>query len=365
MKKIFMVTGELSGDKVGAWYIQKLREHEEDVMIQAVGGEFLERAGVTIYERLEKLNIVGVVEVLSRLPFIFKFLKQLTTYITQNNFDEVVLVDFPGFNLMLLKRLKKLHPHITVTYLSPPQLWVWGERRIKTIRQFCDRVVVIYPFEVAWYRERGVHAEWLGYPFCAQFQKYFENEVPREHKIALLPGSRTIEIKQLLPIFADVVKRFKRVHPKLKFVLPLAGSLKKDLVERMLRKTGLQRWGDDIIIVREEQEKFAQLSTCCLALSKPGTITLELALLQVPAVIAYRTSWISYWLAKLVVNITHMALPNLLLKKQLYPECIQSDCTPDIIFQKMNAIYREFARNEVCYRARVNACKSIKRLLCS
>ncbi|MCK4517556.1 lipid-A-disaccharide synthase [Candidatus Babeliales bacterium] len=337
MSKVFIVAGELSGDKLGAWYAKRLLKEDPKIKIHAVGGDFLKSAGAGLFDRFEKLNVVGIVEILKHLRFIFKFMKKLTDHIINNNYDHVVVVDFPGFNLRLVKRLKKANPDIKITYLSPPQLWIWGEGRIKIIKKYCDEVIVLYPFEVNWYKKRGVDVVWLGYPFYEKFKPFFSQSERNKNRIALIPGSRSIEIKRLLPLFARVFCNLQRVHPDLKVVIPLAESVKKDVVEKELTRVGLKNFS----IIKGEQEKFKALSSCRLALTKPGTVTLELALLGISAIVAYKASWISYVLAKMLVNIKQMSLPNLLLGDLVYPEFIQGDCTE----QKLTHVVRELYEN--------------------
>ena len=333
-KKIFIVAGELSGDKLGAWYLNSLKNN---YTVHAVGGSFLEEAGATIYERIENLNFVGVVEIIKHLRFILKFIKQLAQHIVENNFDEVVVIDFPGFNLRLIKKIKQLNPNIKITYLSPPQVWIWGKGRVKTIKKYCDDVIVLYPFEIEWYKKHGVEVRWLGYPFYKELEPYFSGK--RSKSIALMPGSRPIEIKRLLPLFLRVIKRLKMVHPEIKIIVPLAESVDKEKVEMTLRKSGIGWMGQDLLIVQGKENKLRALSTCTLALAKPGTNTLELALLGVPAVVAYKASWLTYWIAKMVVNIEHMSLPNLLLKEEVFPEFIQGDCKEQKIFLELKKLY--------------------------
>lgn len=356
MKKIFIVAGELSGDKLGGWYAQRLLK-AGDVELHAVGGDFLKQAGATIYERFEKLNIVGLVEIIKHLRSILSFMTKLADHIVTNNFDEVVVIDFPGFNLRLIKKLKKLNPNIKITYFSPPQLWAWGEGRIKTIKKYVDRVIVLYPFEVEWYKERGVTAEWHGYPFykkLAPHRSSLESQGDLIHKkeasIAILPGTRMIEITRLLPLFLKVIHRLKLLHPSIKIILPLGESIDKALVEKIIRQSSSARWGKDIEIVQGEKEKYEALSKCCVALTKPGTITLELGLLGVPAVVAYRASYVTYFLAKLLVKIEYMSLPSLLLGEQVYPECLQFDCKEKNILHELKRFYIGFVNKTDEYK---------------
>jgi len=340
MKKIFIVSGEVSGDKVAAWYLKKLKKIEPDVESCAVGGDFLESAGALLYERMEKLNVVGLIEIIKRLRFILNFLKQLSNHILQGNFD-----------VKLAKKLKKLNPNLKITYLSPPQLWAWGQWRIKKLKKYCDKLIVLYPFEVEWYKSRGLQAEFLSNPICDNLQKYLSMDLNiKENQIAIVPGSRESEIEKLFVIFADIVKRFKLVWPNVKVVLPLAESFSANFIESKMKKAGLWRWGSDIKIVRGEKEKLEALSKCCLAITKPGTVSLELALLRVPSVVLYKASWLTYLIAKSLVKIEHMALPNLLLSKPIYKEFIQRDCKTEAIFKEASKIYKNFITKNDCFK---------------
>lgn len=372
MKKVFLVAGELSGDKVGAWYLKRLNQENFELDVSAVGGDFLKQAGAKIYERIENLNVAGIVEIIKHLPFILKFLKQLSDYILKNNFDHVILIDFPGFNLRLAKTLKTLNPEIKITYLSPPQLWIWGKWRIKKLKKYCDDLIVLYPFEVEWYKKNGLKAEFLGNPVCSDLNAYFNNDLQalnnlrsKENCIAIIPGSRKSEIEKLLPILADVARRFKLIWPRLKIIMPLAESLSSSLIENKLRKEGLFKWGRDIIVVQGKEEKLKALNKCCLAITKPGTVCLELALLQIPAVVFYKTSGITYFLARLFVKVKYMALPNLLENQIVYKEFIQDKCKSKLIFDYTNNLYKNFLNQNDEYKKLQHKLLQIKNKLCN
>jgi len=358
MKKIFIVAGELSGDKIGAWYAHHLKNKDNSIEIHAVGGDFLKSAGARLHDRFERLNFVGLIEIVKHLRFIFSFMNKLVHHIVSNRFDEVVVVDFPGFNLRLIKKIKKLDPSIKITYVSPPQLWAWGESRYKKIKKFCDKVVVIYPFEVDWYKKRGIDATWLGYPFYSELEPYFDARKRKENLIAIIPGSRTVEIERLLPLFLNVVKRLGEHDKSIRFALPLAESIDKKIVKKHLDDARC-----DVDIVEGEEKKREVLSRCCLAITKPGTITLELALLGLPAVVAYKASWFTYRFAKSIVKIEYMALPNLFLPSPVYQEFIQADCTPEKIYAGALKLYKSFLANDDKYRASQEKLHSIREML--
>lgn len=357
-KKVFVVAGELSGDKTAAWFVKKMQY--KNVYIEAVGGDFLSNCGVNIYERFEKLNVVGIFEILRHLFFILRFMSKLIEHIKANGFDEVVLVDFPGFNLRLAKKLKSLIPGIKITYLAPPQLWCWGAWRVKKLKQYCDKVVVLYPFEVNWYAQRGVNAEWIGNPSYDEMSPYFEQDSKKENLIALIPGSRVSEIKRFIPILRDVIKLFDKHYPEAKFIMPVAESLSADFVKLEITKAGLSL--EKIQILQSDSKKFEVLKSCCLAITKPGTVTLELALLGVPAVVFFKISWLTYILARPLVRVRFMALPNLLLGQKVYTECIQDDCKPDIIFEHAKPIYQSFIDSGSEYKNNIDKLRLIRAL---
>jgi len=357
-KKVFIVAGELSGDKTAAWFVKKWQG--DDIYFEAVGGDFLANCGVKLYERFEKLNVVGIVEIVRHLVTILRFMSKLIDHIKANGFEEVILVDFPGFNLRLAKQLKRQIPGIKITYLAPPQLWCWGAWRVKKLKKYSDRVVVLYPFEVQWYAQRGVNAEWIGNPSYDEMRPYFEQATKQENLIALIPGSRVSEIKRFIPILAEVVNLFGKHYPDAKFVIPVAESLSGDFLKSEIAKAGLGL--DKIQILQSDNEKFEIIKKCCLAITKPGTVTLELALLGVPAVVFFKISWLTYIIGRLLVRVRFMALPNLLLGNEVCKECIQDDCKPKVVFDHARNIYQSFIECGREYKDNVDRLNFIKTL---
>jgi lipid-A-disaccharide synthase len=347
VKKVFIVAGELSGDMLGAWYLKTRQIDAGKEVVKAVGGSFLEAAGAELYERYETLNVVGVVEIIKHLRSIFRVMNRLAAY--AENFDEVIVVDFPGFNLRLIKKLKKRNPSIKITYLSPPQLWVWGKWRIGAIKKYCDDIIVLYPFEVDWYKKHGVSVRWIGYPFLKDLSGHFEESEKKECKIAVIPGSRSLEVKRMFPFFLKIIRRMKLAHPSIRIVIPIAESTDRALIEKMVKRANVGWIGQDVLLVEGKKEKLEALRTCCCALTKPGTITLELALLSVPAIVAYRASFLTYWVARLLVKVDYMSLPNLLLGKEVYPEFIQGDCKEKKVLLKTQQLYQKFLSDKAAY----------------
>lgn len=360
MSSIFIVTGEASGDQLGAWFVRHHTQPSQNVTYTAVGGKALQAAGVSIYRRFDDISVVGVVEIVKHLPHIFRVMRELATHITTTGYDEVIVVDFPGFNLRLIQKLKRQNPNLRITYLSPPQMWVWGAWRVKKIQRYVDRVIVLYPFEVAWYAQHGVRAEWMGSPVvdaldaqCAE-QQLSVPAVQRSFQIALLPGSRRQEITHLMEVYAPILQQLSSRFSGLSIVIIVAPSVSQTQIEAALASYHPELWSAHIRYVTDRHEALRARAESICAFTKPGTNTLELALLGVPTVVVYKTSWLTYWLARMVVTVDSMTLPNLLLKERIFPEFIQHECTTGAVVAQMSAYLEQYRGNQSAYRATVN-----------
>lgn len=361
MKKIFIVCGEVSGDRLGAWYLNNILKKNKAVTCFAVGGSYLEREGAILYENISKLSLVGIFEILPKLPWLISFISKLAKHIVSLDLDEVVLVDFPAFNLWLLKKLKKLNPDLKVIFISPPQTWVWGNWRINKLKM-ANELIVLYPFEVEWYKSFGLNVKWLGYPFINDLASSFSPSKSKENMIAFILGSRQSELNKLFPIFFDVIKKFSMLYPGIKILIPVAKIFSIEEIKMKFARLGFIL-NKDIIFVQDDKEKYELLSKCALAVSKPGTISLELALLEVPSVIAYKVSALTFNLAKFFVYVNHMSLPNLFLKEEVFKELLQRECTSEVIFMELKKQYEMFLINDLQYTETVKKLSKIKEIL--
>jgi len=363
-KKIFIVTGEASGDYLGAWYLKKLQAQHPQLTAEAIGGAQLKKMNVPIYEHFNNLTLgfVGPLSFLYHLPKRWRTHKQLVKHVLDNDFTDVVLVDCPLTNLPLARSLKKKKPEINIIYVAPPELWIWGRWGIDSLlKSYCDKTVVIYPFEVDWYKKHGLTVQWEGYPYYNDFVSH-KDDVAKTKNIALLPGSRRSELKTMLPILTDVAKRFRCIYPDVSFLMPVAQSFSEEEVRELLKQEGVESFVKTISS-NNEDEKQRALQSCCLAITKPGTITLILSLLGVPAVIAYRVPFLTYLFARLTIQVPFVGLPNLLAGKELYKELMQSACTPSNIFEEAHKIYREFLDDPVAYQKRTNELLQLHEIL--
>ncbi len=329
-----IVAGEASGDLHGANLVKAMRSHEPDLVFYGMGGVELAAAGVEILCDARQLAVVGLVEVFAHLPDIIAAQRVLKKRMKEDRPRLLILIDFPDFNLRLARKAKILG--IPIFYYISPQVWAWRSGRVKTIGRLVDRIGVILPFEEQFYRDRGVAARYVGHPlldsvkvemsrdtFCARF------EIDPDHKIVgLLPGSRKKEISALLPTFLEAAKRMQQKYQKhVVFLISLASTItEEDLLENGLEE---YRRFVDIRIVR--QNRYDMMAACDAVVAASGTVTLELAILNIPMVVVYKVSPQTYYLGRLLVKIKYFSLVNLIADAPVVPELLQDQGNPGSI----------------------------------
>lgn len=353
-KSIFIVSGEESGDLHGAELMRQLKKMIPGLYFAGMGGQRMKDEGLFGLDSRE-VSVVGVVEVLGKLLKILKSMRRLKNEIRTDHFDAVVLIDFPDFNLRIAKEAKRLG--IPVIYYISPQVWAWRKGRLAKIASVVDKMLVVFPFEVSLYRQAGVDVEYVGHPLADKANCDMTMEEARAalglnssgKVIALLPGSRTGEVKRLLgPMVkaADIIsKRVKGAS----FVLPAAGSIDDRLLQKYLNGA------PGIKVVRGNM--YGALRASDAAIVASGTATLETALIGTPMVIVYRMSSLSYGIAKALVKLENAGLPNIVAERKVVPELLQWDATPSRMADEAIAIlegekreailegYREIKRN--------------------
>jgi lipid-A-disaccharide synthase len=354
MPGIFISAGEASGEHYGALIVTALRERlaaaGQSAQIFGMGGARMEEAGMERIVRAEEMAVMGLTEVLRHLPHIYGEFRKLKRAIRERKPQVAILIDFPGFHFVLAKFLHG--EGVPVVYFVSPQLWAWKQGRIRKVRKYVDRMLVIFPFEEAWYRERGVDAEFVGHPLAempppaiSRQQFAAENGLdPAKNWIGLLPGSRRKEIRELLPEMLRAAVLLYHDHclehgnPELQFILPLAPTL-----------TGAQRKAVAEIVEREQQnltirlveDARAALLHARVSIVASGTATLEAALIGNPFVVVYRVSPLTYAIAKRVVKVPHVAMANLIAGRRVVPELIQDDFTASNIVQQVEQLLPE------------------------
>lgn len=321
-KKIFVSTGEVSGDLHLSYIAKHILEEDPSVKIYGVAGEHSKAVGVEIIQDINELAIMGFVEVIKKYSFLKKKAREYVDFIKKEGIDKVILVDYGGFNLRFLELLKNEAPKVEIFYYIPPKVWVWGEKRVEKIK-LADHIIVIFPWEVDFYKKHGVDVIYYGNPFVEKYEKIQEIG---EH-ILLLPGSRKQEIKTIFPEMLEVVKSM----PEREFIVKLSSREHVRWIDEDLSK--LTNLTLEFEMGLKDCVKISQI-----AIATSGTVTLELALLGIPTVVVYKGNPINAFIARTFLNIGFISLPNLTLNEEVFPELIQEKCTAKHIIDAMNVI---------------------------
>ncbi len=336
MTRILMVAGESSGDRYGAHLIRALRDRTGDLTCFGIGGEQMVAAGFEPLHDSRDFSVVGFVEILSRLPMFFRAMRDLRRAAEERRPDLGILIDYPGFNLRLAPHLKAFG--IPILYFVSPQVWAWRKGRIRTLARCVDTLAVILPFEEEIYRAEGMEVEFVGHPLidlavptCSRREARDRLGLRKEAPIVgLLPGSRPGECRRILPVLLEAGKILREKIPGVQFLLPVAESLDRRVVEEMVRKKNLQ-------VTLVEGGYYDALNACDVAAIASGTATLEAALLGIPMVIVYRVNPLTYWLTRRLVTVEMAGQANLVLGRRVVTELIQGDCRPGAVAEELRS----------------------------
>jgi lipid-A-disaccharide synthase len=328
--RILISAGEASGDRLGAGLARALRQRRPDVELVGMGGDEMAGAGVRLVQHASEVAVVGFVEVLRHLPAIRRAMASLEGLLDHERPDVVVPVDFPDFNLRLAARSHARD--IPVVYYVSPQVWAWRRGRIRTIRSIVRRMLVLFPFESTFYASEGVPVTFVGHPAAAASPVRDVGPLRRGiglpdegPVVALLPGSRRGEVTRHLPILLAAARLLRRRVPSVSFVVPRARTLPAGLLEEMVAASRLT----GVLVHSGDYPEVLQL--CAAGVVASGTATLDAALSGLPTVVVYRMQALSYLLARRLVRVPHIALPNLVAGRRIFPELVQEAFTPDAV----------------------------------
>lgn len=342
--KIFIISGEASGDLHGANLVKELVVQSPQIELQGWGGELMEAQGVEIKKHYKELAFMGFAEVIANIRTISKNFKLCKQQIKDFQPDAVIFIDYPGFNLRMAAFCKELS--IPTLYYISPQIWAWKQNRIKKIKKFVDRMFVILPFEEPFYKQLGYEADFVGHPLIDAITSFKEEAISQEafiekHQliadkkiIALLPGSRKQEIKTKLPIMLSVVEKYKDYQ----FVIAGAPSQDVSFYNTFITNERVKFISGDT---------YNLLNNSHAALVTSGTATLETALFKVPQVVCYKSSAISYHIAKRIIKIKYISLVNLIEDKKVVTELIQGDLTQEKIVDELSPLLAGEKRNKM------------------
>lgn len=341
---VLVVAGEASGDQHAADVVAALRRKRSELRFFGMGGPRLAAQGIELVHGAHEISVMGLVEVLPKVPRIWRVMNDLERAAAERKPACALLVDVPDFNLRLAKRLKKLGIPV-VAYVSPT-VWAWREGRTKTIAQRYDQLLCILPFEESFLRERGVNATYVGNPVLDQVPAVAEPATFRRAlgltedapTLAVLPGSRRGEISRILPTLVDVCRRVHAQRPNVQLVIPVAPGLPRELLAAPFAGTGLS----PVFIDGRAPEV---VGACDVAVVASGTATLEAGLMRRPMVVVYRVNPLSYAVGKVLVKIPFFSLVNLLAGKRVVPELLQADFTAERVVQELDPLWTGPARD--------------------
>ena len=333
--RYYIIAGEASGDLHGSNLIRALHVHDAAADIRCWGGDKMQEAGATLVKHYRELAFMGFVEVLLHLRTIMRNLKFCKEDILAFKPDVLVLIDYPGFNLRIVEWARK--QGIKICYYISPQIWAWKEGRVEQIKRFVDKMLVILPFEKEFYKKHKYAVTYVGHPLTevveAELQKPVTQALSDKKIIALLPGSRSQEIKKKLPVMLSMIPHF----PQFQFIIAQAPGQDAAIYQEVIGNKN---------VLLAAGKTYDLLKQASYALVTSGTATLETALFGVPEIVCYKGNPLSYWLAKKLVKVKYISLVNLILDKQAVTELIQDDLNEKNLFSELSALIENTERRE-------------------
>ena len=337
--RIALVAGEASGDILGAGLMRALKARHPQVEFIGVGGPLMQAQGLTSMFPMERLSVMGLVEVLGRLRELLKRRKKLVADLIAAKPDVFIGIDAPDFNLNIELKLRQAGIK-TVHYVSP-SVWAWRQKRVLKIREGCDLMLTLFPFEAKFYEEKGVPVRFVGHSLADAIPLEADRTAARAELglpdgplVALMPGSRGGEVGRLGALFLDTAQRLRALRPGVRFVLPCASPERRKQLEEMLA-------GRDLPLTLLDGNSHLALAACDAVLIASGTATLEALLYKRPMVVAYRLAPLTFWILKRMVKSPYVSLPNLLAQRLLVPELLQDDATVEALAQTLSPLIED------------------------
>ncbi|MCL2689957.1 MAG: lipid-A-disaccharide synthase [Chitinispirillia bacterium] len=337
---VMFIAGDPSGDHHSAPIIKKLVERSPDIKTWGIGGPAMAKAGFQSVLPFEKFNCMGYVEVIKHLPFLLGAKKSLIKLMKTQRPDALVCVDYSGFNIPMMKAAAKLK--IPVIWYIAPMVWAWKRKRAKILGDHASHIATIFPFEIPYFSPFKAPVTFVGNPLTESLPAVNSSDkkfpADKIFRLAIIPGSRRQEIKNMLPVMLETVDILKKEHPQLKVTISKFKGVDQELFEDA-KQRGIEHFSGPLCDLLTKSD---------LALVTSGTASLETALMGVPMVITYRTSTISYNIYKRFVKISYIGLPNIIAQTSIVPECIQDDVTAQNLADKMSRFIKEPAYWEEC-----------------
>ncbi len=333
MTRIMISAGEASGDIHAAAVTAAIKKLNPDAEVFGMGGDALRNAGGEVLFDIKEHGVMGFAEIICKLPALFRLRNNFVKVMKQRRPDCLIVVDYPGFNMKIAKIAHEKGIPV-VSYISP-SAWAWHRSRAKKVAKIVDKVAAIFPFEYDVYHEAGADTVFVGHPLLdivktsmpRQEAEAFAGKRAGRKLILLMPGSRLMEIEKMLPTLLEAAKLLQQQLPEVDFTMPRAGTIPLSLLESKIKAAGVQ-------VKITEGHNYDVFSVADLALATSGTVTLEAALCGLGSIIVYRTSAINAFIARRVINIPDIGLPNIVAGRHILPELLQEDFTPEKVAQE-------------------------------
>ncbi len=352
MKRIFILTGEPSGDRLASTIITKLKKQNTNVEFLSVGGSYLGSLGIKSIFDLKDITYLGFTSVLFNILKIRKKINDTVDEIIKFNPDILFSVDSPDFTLRVAERVKKLNKNIKTIHYVAPQVWIWRKDRVKKIKKFIDHILLLFNFEKKYFDEENIQNTFVGHPLIENNKKVktsLENIAIKDKKIiSIFPGSRKSEITVLLPIQLKFIKLMNNKYPDFFFIFHSTDENKK-LIMNYFENADLK----NIDVISDENIKTQILSKSIFAVCKSGTASLQVCNENVPSIIIYKLSFINFMIFKLLVNVKFANIINIINDREVIPELLQSECNAEEIYKSV--IY--FLKNPDYMNKQINDCK--------
>jgi len=346
MKKIFILTGEPSGDKLASSVISKLKILNNDIQYLSVGGKHLSLLGIKSIYELKEITYIAFTDVLLNIFKIKKKINQTVEKIVEFKPDILFSVDSPDFTLRVAKKVKKINPNIKTIHFIAPKVWAWREGRVKKMKKYLDHILLLFKFEKKYFDKENLLNTFVGHPLLDEDIKdnvKLDNLINDKTKyISLFAGSRESEIKMHAPILFDFINRFNIKESNFNFVFHSIDKY-KDYLNNLLSKQNI----NNAEVISDDKIKNEILKKSSFAVVKSGTVSLEVSKLNIPSIIIYKMSFINYFLAKLFLKIKFANMLNIINDKEIIPELIQNDCNSKEIFK---SVYYFLKRPELIER---------------
>jgi lipid-A-disaccharide synthase len=335
-KNIMIIAGEVSGDLLGAELSGELKNVDGNLNIIGVGGDRMKQAGVEIIYHINNLAFLGFAEVVKHIPFIRKVQSDLIKIINEKNIKNIILIDYPGFNLNFAKKIKPLG--VKIIYYVSPQVWAWGKGRIKRIKNLVRKMFVVFPFEEKLYLDEGIDVEFVGHPLLERIsnydflpkEKFFKMYElnPGKEILLILPGSRNHEVERIFPAVIEAALKLSKEF-NLQTVVAGASGIDEKLFNKISEP-------NEYRVIKDHNYELMKYSK--FGIIKSGTSTLEAGLFGLPMVIVYKTSLLTYYIGKNLVNLKNIGMANIISGEDIVPELIQDKVNPESIYNEVKKI---------------------------